>query len=587
MGLRTTGFFLRVLRVFNNYRLIIEWEIWAIRSRVVRISFLFDWIRLVFLSSVCLISGCIIKYSIYYIEGEINFLRFTFILFIFVVSMWILIISPNIIRLLLGWDGLGLTSYCLVIFYQNESSCNAGILTVLRNRIGDVAILLRVGLIFGHGSWDFYNLNYKEEFFLVFLVICARATKRAQMPFSAWLPAAIAAPTPVRALVHSSTLVTAGVYLLIRFRALIEQRGLGSILLVISVMTIIIAGLGAIFERDMKKVVALSTLRQLGVIIIILSIGIKELAFFHLITHAIFKSTLFMCTGFIIHRVGGSQDRRVIRGFRLRSPILGVMLRGTNLALCGFPFLAGFYSKDASLEFIFIRGTNSFICGLVIIGTGLTVAYRFRVLYLSRLSIRASSSVRGLRERNQVVIKRITLLFRATLIVGFLIYWRVISVRLPIFLRYTQKYFVVITSLLGGLLIFIYLLKNLLIKKHKFYENIVSLMWFMPFLSTKFINNFFLGGGYNRIKLIDRGWFEYYGGQGGQSKFISVRGIIQKSQSRVIVRGYIIRTLLSSALLFRIFYLDSSSRVLHWSCKGRFLLNKIGHMPVFGSKPSV
>jgi NADH-ubiquinone oxidoreductase chain 5 len=188
------------------------------------------------------------------------------------------------------------------------------------------------------------------------------------MPFSAWLPAAIAAPTPVRALVHSSTLVTAGVYLLIRFSALIEDRGLRKILLIISIITIIMAGSGAIFERDIKKVVALSTLSQLGVIIIILSIGIKELAFFHLITHAMFKSTLFICAGFIIHSVGGSQDRRVIRGFRLRRPVLGVVLRSTNLALCGFPFLAGFYSKDSSLEFVFIRRMNRFISVLVVMG---------------------------------------------------------------------------------------------------------------------------------------------------------------------------------------------------------------------------
>ena len=191
---------------------------------------------------------------------------------------------------------------------------------------------------------------------LAALVILARVTKRAQIPFSAWLPAAIAAPTPVRALVHSSTLVTAGVYLLIRFSRVINQSGLGPALVTVAVITIVIAGAGAIFERDMKKVVALSTLSQLGLIVMVVGAGISELAFFHLITHAMFKSRLFMCAGLIIHRSGGSQDSRVISGFRVGAPFLGLALRRTNLALCGFPFLAGFYSKDRSLEYVLMRG---------------------------------------------------------------------------------------------------------------------------------------------------------------------------------------------------------------------------------------
>lgn len=257
---------------------------------------------------------------------------------------------------------------------------------------------------------------------LVILVILAGATKRAQIPFSAWLPAAIAAPTPVSALVHSSTLVTAGVYLLIRFSSIINNSGLRFIILVVSAITLVIAGLRAMFERDLKKVVALSTLRQLGVIIIILGAGIRELAFFHLITHAIFKSTLFMCVGFIIHRVGRFQDRRVIGGFRLRRPSLGILLSSTNLALCGFPFLAGFYSKDRVLEYIFIRRVNIFVVIIAIVGTGLTVRYRFRVLYLRSSKTRVVSSVRGVIDINSLVVKRVVGLFVARLVSGFLMY---------------------------------------------------------------------------------------------------------------------------------------------------------------------
>jgi len=172
----------------------------------------------------------------------------------------------------------------LVIYYQNEKSANAGILTALSNRVGDVAILLRIALIFELGGFRF--LFYTDSFAisrisgLAALVVLAGMTKRAQIPFSAWLPAAIAAPTPVSALVHSSTLVTAGVYLLIRFRSVLEGTVVQTGLLLLASLTMFMAGLGANFETDLKKIIALSTLSQLGVIMRVLALGFPDLAFF-------------------------------------------------------------------------------------------------------------------------------------------------------------------------------------------------------------------------------------------------------------------------------------------------------------------
>lgn len=466
-------------------------------------------------------------------------------------SMWFLIIRPNIISLLLGWDGLGLTSYALVIFYQREFSCNAGILTVLSNRIGDVAILLRLGLMIREGRWDFYFNDFKYRNMLVILVILAGATKRAQIPFSAWLPAAIAAPTPVSALVHSSTLVTAGVYLLIRFSSIINNSGLRFIILVISAITLVIAGLRAMFERDLKKVVALSTLRQLGVIIIILGAGIRELAFFHLITHAIFKSTLFMCVGFIIHRVGRFQDRRVIGGFRLRRPSLGILLSSTNLALCGFPFLAGFYSKDRVLEHIFIRRVNIFVVIIAIVGTGLTVRYRFRVLYLRSSKTRVVSSVRGVIDINSLVVKRVVGLFVARLVSGFLMYWVVVPVRYICFLTRSQKLFIVVARVLAGVCSYKFRQKYNEAKAGwlKVTEGWVVSIWFLPFLRS-LIPHKFLWYGISGNKVIEIGWFEHYGGQGGRLLLLKCSDTLQKSQKRVLVKRYIISIVASMVIIF-------------------------------------
>jgi len=285
-------------------RIYIEWEIVSLNSWSICITVILDWISHLFIGVVILISSMVLFYRGRYISEDRRKERFITLVLFFVLSMIFLIISPNLVRILLGWDGLGLVSYCLVIYYQNEKSNNAGMLTALSNRVGDVAILLRIFLMFEVGGWSyiFYLDIIKEREVIVLqrLVVVAAITKRAQIPFSSWLPAAMAAPTPVSALVHSSTLVTAGVYLLIRFRVLLESRTAFKVLFLISAITMFMSGLGANFEYDLKKIIALSTLSQLGVIIRVLRIGLKELAFFHLVTHALLcaisSSLLFVNT---------------------------------------------------------------------------------------------------------------------------------------------------------------------------------------------------------------------------------------------------------------------------------------------------
>jgi NADH-ubiquinone oxidoreductase chain 5 len=213
--------------------------------------------------------------------------------------------------------------------------------------------------------------------FIIVLVGLAAITKSAQIPFSAWLPAAIAAPTPVSALVHSSTLVTAGVYLLIRFRTLL---GCSKILLVVSLFTMFISGLGACLEQDAKKIIALSTLSQLGLIIFSLSLGLSIMAFFHLLTHALFKSLLFMCIGLYIHGAADQQDLRGI-GQQFNSiPIVSCYFLTSLFALRGFPFLSGFYSKDLIIELFRFKYIGVGLYIMILSTVFITVAYRIRLL---------------------------------------------------------------------------------------------------------------------------------------------------------------------------------------------------------------
>lgn len=480
---------------------------------------LFDWISLLFIRFVFYISSIVIFYREEYMGEDLNINRFILLVVIFVTSIILIIISPNLIRILIGWDGLGLVSYCLVIYYQNVKRFNAGILTALSNRIGDVALLLRISWILNYGSWNFifYIEIIKRDFIIqviCFFVMVASLTKRAQIPFSSWLPAAIAAPTPVSSLVHSSTLVTAGVYLLIRFNDAFSAE-LINILLFISVITIFMSGLGANFEFDLKKIIALSTLSQLGLIIRILSMGRYNLAFFHLLIHALFKALLFICAGNIIHNLNNCQDIRYMGGLIKLIPLTCTYINLCNWSLCGLPFISGFYSKDLIVEIISINIINSFIYILFYISIGLTVSYSFRLSYYTITGNFNFFSLNLIRDLRKKILFRMRGIIFFVIIRGrvfsWLIFFNLFFICLPIYMKLITLLIILIGIFIGYELsnfkIFYSLLRNN--SRGAFMASI----WNLPFLSTIGINYYPLSLGSIFLKTIDQGWMEYYGGQ--------------------------------------------------------------------------
>lgn len=345
--------------------------------------FTLDLVSLLFFSSISLISGVVFLYSKFYIDESFSFFnldnkRFFFLLFLFVMSMIFLVFSGSWVIVLLGWDGLGLVSFLLVIYYNNSSRLDSGLITVFINRVGDCFFILRFILIFSFGwlSLDFLSFYSCLGFSIVILL--GAITKRAQIPFSSWLPAAIAAPTPVSSLVHSSTLVTAGVYLIIRFNYLLEERFF--LLSIISLFTMCLAGLCALFELDFKKVVAISTLSQLGFMLFSISVGGWLLSFLHMIFHAFFKRTLFFSTGRIIHYLSGQQDSRFFGS--LSSTFFSKLFFSIScLRLIGAPFSLGFYSKDSIIG-LGIRGALRLHFFLFLLGCIFTVSYSLRLIYI-------------------------------------------------------------------------------------------------------------------------------------------------------------------------------------------------------------
>lgn len=349
------------------------------------LSLALDWISLTFSGTVCIITSRVYMFSQFYISQEKFKVRFKLILSIFVIRIIVLISSGNLMTLILGWDGLGLRSYLLVVFFNRKKSNNAGLLTALTNRIGDVAIIISIAIIINQYSWSFLLNNYPiflRDPYLPTLLILARFTKRAQTPFSSWLPAAIAAPTPVSALVHSSTLVTAGVYLLIRLAPLFHSSAMRNALALNGSLTLFMARIRALRETDLKKIVALSTLSQLGLIITIIGINQPLVAFFHLNTHAFFKSLLFISSGDLIHNSGGWQDTRQIDYSSTMLTSNQKIIFLSNFSLMGRPFISGFFSKDLFLEIRSVHMSTTIMILFLYSSLAITILYTMRFLNL-------------------------------------------------------------------------------------------------------------------------------------------------------------------------------------------------------------
>nr|WHM51570.1 NADH dehydrogenase subunit 5 [Acorhinotermes subfusciceps] len=508
--------------VLFNFTYFLDWGIVMLNGSSVVMTFLFDWMSLLFVGFVFIISSLVILYSEDYMAGDINIVRFIILVLLFVVSMFFLIISPNMISILLGWDGLGLVSYCLVIYYQNVKSYNAGMLTVLSNRVGDVALLMVIAWMINFGGWNFvYYLDFLSSSFEMGLisgfVVLAAMTKSAQVPFSSWLPAAMAAPTPVSALVHSSTLVTAGVYLLIRFSPAFNSF-LSSLLLLVSGITMFMAGLGANFEYDLKSIIALSTLSQLGLMIMTISVGLSGLAFFHLLTHALFKALLFMCAGGVIHFMGDSQDIRFMGGLVSFIPFTSSCLMVSNFALCGMPFLAGFYSKDYILDMVSMDYVNVFSFALLFLSTGLTVCYSFRLFYYVFCGDFNFSSSFSFEEVNYNMSYGMIGLLIMSIFGGSSLMWLICPspsvICLPWYLSLLTLFVLMVGGWLGYTLAGFSFSDVLFSIRNYKYTTFVGSMWFMPFFSTYGVSSFPLSFGYFSMSVFDFGWLESFGGQG-------------------------------------------------------------------------
>nr|YP_010184514.1 NADH dehydrogenase subunit 5 [Thysanoteuthis rhombus]QVH33946.1 NADH dehydrogenase subunit 5 [Thysanoteuthis rhombus] len=500
----------------NNVCLLLSWELLNCMSSEINFDLVVDWMSCSFSGLVCFISGCVMVFTVSYMKGDSNLVRFTLTVMLFVLSMNFLIFIPSLVSLLLGWDGLGLVSFCLVIYYQNSKSLAAGMLTVLMNRVGDCFILSAISVLVILGHWNVLCLwGFSEFVYVNFFIMVAGMTKSAQIPFSSWLPAAMAAPTPVSALVHSSTLVTAGVFLFIRFFGYLSCYYWFSVFMIyISVLTTIMSGICALYEYDMKKIIALSTLSQLGVMMMSLGLGMPMLALFHLYTHAMFKALLFMCGGNIIHCFSGKQDMRQINNVSKLLPVTSTFLNISNMALCGMPFLAGFYSKDLIIEGLIIGDFNSLIMALGVFGVCLTVLYSMRLSFYIVWGNESSDVYTSVSDNDLKMIFPMSMLVMGALWGGFLFQSLFSMFTANFFLPLSMKLVVPFLIIMSLLFSFGFWDKGDIKASFNILNYINSSMWFLSsficypsLLGFKSMSN-------SSLKVVDMGWFEVMGGQG-------------------------------------------------------------------------
>ncbi|MEO8509055.1 MAG: NADH-quinone oxidoreductase subunit L [Betaproteobacteria bacterium] len=371
---------------------------WAdFSGRTFDVAFYFDALSAVMTLIVTGVGSLIHVYSTGYMKEDKSYARYFAYLNLFLFFMLLLVLGRSLLVLFVGWEGVGLASYLLIGFwFEDADKARAGKKAFVTNRIGDAGFLLGMfAIYFAVGTLDMDRINAAfmtgpppavSASVIGILLFIGATGKSAQIPLHVWLPDAMAGPTPVSALIHAATMVTAGVYLVARMSGIyMHAEAASQVIAVVGVLTAFFAATVAIAQYDIKKVLAYSTISQLGLMFVALGVGAYGVAIFHVMTHAFFKACLFLGAGSVIHALGGEQDVRRMGGLARRIPVTFVTFAVATAAIAGIPPLAGFFSKDEILWFAFAssRGGSPLLWGMAAASALLTAFYMFRLLWLT------------------------------------------------------------------------------------------------------------------------------------------------------------------------------------------------------------
>lgn len=496
------------------------------------ITFQFDHIVCSMLILVTSVSFFVHLFSTSYMDGDPHLPRFMSYLSLFTFFMIILVTSNNLVQLFIGWEGVGLCSYLLIGFWYTRIQANkSAIKAMIMNKVGDIGLLLGMVMIWIHiGSLD-YNTIFSYSYFISkddisldiisFLLLIGVIGKSAQIGLHTWLPDAMEGPTPVSALIHAATMVTAGVFLIIRMSPFFENTPTILIVIVLlgSITAFFTSTIG-LTQNDLKKVIAYSTCSQLGYMVMICGFSQYNTSLFHLINHGFFKALLFLSAGSIIHALSDEQDFRKMGSMNLITPLTYSCIVIGSISLMGLPFLTGFYSKDLIIELIYGEHYLRFALWLGILSASITAFYSFRLINFTFYNSPQSNIkyFSNSHEGKWNLKTPLICLLISSIIVGFILQHFILKDELPIVITNISKFSPLIVSLLGSFLALF--LGFMIIKWWKFWMSQVNIKlysftngaWYFDNIFNHYISKPIMNFGlFISYKLIDNQLLEYLG----------------------------------------------------------------------------